>query len=267
MEYGAHLPLIELDAGAFSLGRLRTYADTAAGLGYSFLCANDHLLFARPWLDGPTALAAVVDQAEGMTLATTVCLPVIRGPVQTAKTLAALDVLSGGRLVVGVAAGLLRARLRGGRDPVRGALAAVRRGDAGAARAPARRSPARGRDVLLDTGGRARAQAGAATRATDLGRELGLAPGASARRPHRRRLARVGIQHDARRVPRRALVPRDAAPLRGEAGRRVPERPRDRLALRHRGSRRRRSAARRRPFADAEPPRRGAPLAATAPSN
>ena len=105
MEYGAHLPLIELDAGAFSLGRLRTYADTAAGLGYSFLCANDHLLFARPWLDGPTALAAVVDQAEGMTLATTVCLPVIRGPVQTAKTLAALDVLSGGRLVVGVAAG------------------------------------------------------------------------------------------------------------------------------------------------------------------
>ena len=40
-----------------------------------------------------------------MTLATTVCLPVIRGPVQTAKTLAALDVLSDGRLVVGVAAG------------------------------------------------------------------------------------------------------------------------------------------------------------------
>ena len=40
-----------------------------------------------------------------MTIATTVCLPVIRGPVQTAKTLAALDVLSGGRLVVGIGAG------------------------------------------------------------------------------------------------------------------------------------------------------------------
>jgi len=105
MEYGAHLPLIELDANTSSLTGLRAYADTAARLGYSFLSANDHLLYARPWLDGPTALAAVVDRAQGMTLATTVCLPVIRGPVQTAKTLAALDVLSGGRLVVGVAAG------------------------------------------------------------------------------------------------------------------------------------------------------------------
>jgi len=105
MEYGAHLPLIELDGGTPSLAGLRAYADTAARLGYSLLSANDHLLFSRPWLDGPTALAAVVDRAQGLTLATTVCLPVIRGPVQTAKTLAALDVLSGGRLVVGVAAG------------------------------------------------------------------------------------------------------------------------------------------------------------------
>ena len=40
-----------------------------------------------------------------MTIATTVCLPVIRGPVQAAKTLGALDVLSGGRLVIGISAG------------------------------------------------------------------------------------------------------------------------------------------------------------------
>jgi len=105
MEYGAHLPLVDLDAGAASLARLQAYTNTAARLGYSYLTANDHLLFARPWLDGPTALAAVVDRTEGMTIATTVCLPVIRGPVQAAKTLAALDVLSGGRLVVGVSAG------------------------------------------------------------------------------------------------------------------------------------------------------------------
>ena len=105
MEFGAHLPLIELDGGASSLAGLRDYAQAAAGLGYTFLCANDHLLYARPWLDGPTALAAVLEHAEGMTLATTVCLPVIRGPVQTAKTLAALDILSGGRLVVGVGPG------------------------------------------------------------------------------------------------------------------------------------------------------------------
>jgi alkanesulfonate monooxygenase SsuD/methylene tetrahydromethanopterin reductase-like flavin-dependent oxidoreductase (luciferase family) len=105
MEYGAHLPLIELDRGSSSLGLLREYAAAAARLGFGSLSANDHLLFRRPWLDGPTALAAVVDLTEQMTIATTVCLPVVRGPVQTAKTLAALDVLSGGRLVVGISAG------------------------------------------------------------------------------------------------------------------------------------------------------------------
>jgi alkanesulfonate monooxygenase SsuD/methylene tetrahydromethanopterin reductase-like flavin-dependent oxidoreductase (luciferase family) len=33
------------------------------------------------------------------------CLPIVRGPIQTAKTLAAIDILSGGRLVVGVGPG------------------------------------------------------------------------------------------------------------------------------------------------------------------
>ena len=37
-----------------------------------------------------------------MTLATTVAVPVLRGPAATAKILAAIDVLSGGRLVVGL---------------------------------------------------------------------------------------------------------------------------------------------------------------------
>ena len=40
-----------------------------------------------------------------MTLATTVLLPVIRGPVQSAKLLAAIDGLSGGRLVAGLGPG------------------------------------------------------------------------------------------------------------------------------------------------------------------
>ncbi|MGZ6562782.1 MAG: LLM class flavin-dependent oxidoreductase [Solirubrobacteraceae bacterium] len=105
MEYGAHLPLIAFDGAIRRLADLRAYTQQAAALGYRFLCANDHLLFARPWLDGPTAVAAVVEASAGMTLATTVALPVIRGPVQTAKMLAALDVLSGGRLVAGVGSG------------------------------------------------------------------------------------------------------------------------------------------------------------------
>lgn len=105
MEYGAHLPLIQFSAGRPTLADLRAYARRAAALEYRFLCANDHLLFSRPWLDGPTALAATIDASAEMTIATTVSLPVIRGPTQTAKTLAALDILSGGRLVAGVGPG------------------------------------------------------------------------------------------------------------------------------------------------------------------
>ena len=105
MEYGAHLPLIALDRATIRLADLCAYARRAAALGYRFLCANDHLLFARPWLDGPTAIAAVSDASAEMTLATTVALPVIRGPVQTAKMLAALDILSDGRLIAGVGPG------------------------------------------------------------------------------------------------------------------------------------------------------------------
>jgi alkanesulfonate monooxygenase SsuD/methylene tetrahydromethanopterin reductase-like flavin-dependent oxidoreductase (luciferase family) len=104
VEYGAHLPLIDLGTRA-SLPGLKAYARAASALGYRYLCANDHLLFARPWLDGPTALAAVIEESHDLTLATTISLPVVRGPVQLAKTLAAIDVLSEGRLVVGVGPG------------------------------------------------------------------------------------------------------------------------------------------------------------------
>jgi alkanesulfonate monooxygenase SsuD/methylene tetrahydromethanopterin reductase-like flavin-dependent oxidoreductase (luciferase family) len=104
VEYGAHLPLIDFGTPA-SLPALKAYARTAVALGCRHICANDHLLFGRPWLDGPTALAALIEESGDASLTTSVSLPVIRGPVQLAKTLAALDVLSEGRLVVGVGPG------------------------------------------------------------------------------------------------------------------------------------------------------------------
>ena len=104
VEYGAHVPLVGV-GGPRSLPTLGAYARTAARLGYRYLCANDHLVFGRPWLDGPTALAALIEASQDMTLVTTAGLPVLRGPVQLAKTLAAIDILSGGRLVAGVGPG------------------------------------------------------------------------------------------------------------------------------------------------------------------
>ena len=104
VEYGAHLPLIDLGAPR-SLPALGTYVRTAARLDYRYLCANDHLVFDRPWLDGPTVLAALIEASRDMTLVTTAGLAVLRGPVQLAKTLTAIDILSGGRLVAGVGPG------------------------------------------------------------------------------------------------------------------------------------------------------------------
>jgi alkanesulfonate monooxygenase SsuD/methylene tetrahydromethanopterin reductase-like flavin-dependent oxidoreductase (luciferase family) len=102
MDYGVHLPLIAFDGRPWSLQDLLEYVEDAETLGFQALSANDHLLFPRPWLDGPTALAAVLSATKRMTLTTTVALPVVRGPVPLAKTLTAIDLLSGGRLVVGV---------------------------------------------------------------------------------------------------------------------------------------------------------------------
>ena len=105
MEFGAHLPLMDFGGHPFTLDHLTEYVRTAAALGFDAVSANDHLVFSVPWLDGPTALAAVIEHSGTMTLATTVALPVVRGPVVLAKTLAAIDRLSGGRVMVAVGPG------------------------------------------------------------------------------------------------------------------------------------------------------------------
>jgi alkanesulfonate monooxygenase SsuD/methylene tetrahydromethanopterin reductase-like flavin-dependent oxidoreductase (luciferase family) len=96
---------MDFGGNPYTLQHLAAYTDTAARLGFSALSVNDHMVFSVPWLDGPTALAAMIERSGAMTLATTVSLPIIRGPVPLAKTLAAIDRLSQGRLVVAVGPG------------------------------------------------------------------------------------------------------------------------------------------------------------------
>ena len=105
MDFGAHLPLIDFGGTDHSLGGLKSFARAAESLGYQYLTANDHLVFGRPWLDGPTGLTAVLEESGDMKLATTVVVPELRGPVATAKILGAIDILSGGRLTVAVGPG------------------------------------------------------------------------------------------------------------------------------------------------------------------
>jgi alkanesulfonate monooxygenase SsuD/methylene tetrahydromethanopterin reductase-like flavin-dependent oxidoreductase (luciferase family) len=105
VELGVHLPLMEFGDEGQSLGRILSTAEAARDLGFAAVSANDHFVFQTPWLDGPTALAAVVDRTGAMDLATTVALVTLRGPAALAKTLAGLEVLAGGRVVAGVGPG------------------------------------------------------------------------------------------------------------------------------------------------------------------
>src|SRR5215210_8586508 len=88
-----------------SLERVTDAVDAARACGLDAISANDHFVFSTPWLDGLTALAAAIERSGRMTLATTVSLPVLRGPVPLAKALAAIDVLSDGRLVAALGPG------------------------------------------------------------------------------------------------------------------------------------------------------------------
>lgn len=105
MQYGAHLPLISFAGEPWTLDRLARFARAARDLGYEALCMNDHLVFPKPWIDGPVALASTVEHSGDMRLITSVVNPVVRGPAATAKTLGAIDLLSGGRVVAGVGPG------------------------------------------------------------------------------------------------------------------------------------------------------------------
>jgi alkanesulfonate monooxygenase SsuD/methylene tetrahydromethanopterin reductase-like flavin-dependent oxidoreductase (luciferase family) len=105
VDLGVHLPLMEFGREGLSLARLQATVDAARDGGFAAVSANDHFVFSTPWLDGPTALAAVVERSGELALATTVSLVALRGPVPLAKSLVALDILSGGRLIAGLGPG------------------------------------------------------------------------------------------------------------------------------------------------------------------
>jgi probable F420-dependent oxidoreductase len=88
---------------------LYAYAERAEALGFESLWAWDHVLLgvepAFPILDSITMLGAVAARTRRIKLGTGVLVLPLRNPVVAAKALGSLDVISGGRLVLGVAAG------------------------------------------------------------------------------------------------------------------------------------------------------------------
>ncbi len=88
---------------------LVAYAERAEALGFESLWAWDHILLgvdpAFPILDSITTLAALAMRTTRIKLGTGVLVLPLRNPVVAAKALASLDVLSSGRLILGVATG------------------------------------------------------------------------------------------------------------------------------------------------------------------
>ncbi|MDX1622055.1 MAG: LLM class flavin-dependent oxidoreductase [Nitriliruptorales bacterium] len=105
MDVGAHLPLMSFPGFPVDPTSLGGYTRRARELGFGAIAANDHLVFATPWFDGPTALASVAHEAAELDLMTTVLLPVVRGPIAAAKFLSSLALLTPGRVIAGIGPG------------------------------------------------------------------------------------------------------------------------------------------------------------------
>jgi alkanesulfonate monooxygenase SsuD/methylene tetrahydromethanopterin reductase-like flavin-dependent oxidoreductase (luciferase family) len=83
-------------------------AQYAEALGYDSLSVNDHIVFHTSWLDALSTLSAVAVITTRILIGTSILNIVVRNPVVCAKALAAIDILSSGRLFAGVGPGSYR---------------------------------------------------------------------------------------------------------------------------------------------------------------
>lgn len=83
----------------------RRQAQRIEALGFDSLWVGDHIAFHVPITDSLTLLAFAAGVTERVSLGTAVYLLPLRHPTLIAKSTASLDLLSGGRLVLGVGVG------------------------------------------------------------------------------------------------------------------------------------------------------------------
>jgi len=118
MDYGVVLPHFGAFAREDVTHRVVAAAEAAEALGYSTVWVIDHVVFPAklegyafnpldPMLEPMTVMAALAMKTTRVKLGTAVLVLPYRHPLYTAKVLSTIDVLSGGRVVVGVGAGWL----------------------------------------------------------------------------------------------------------------------------------------------------------------
>lgn len=103
VSYGFLLPTRELvmSLPTPDVGRIIELAERAEALGFDSVWVGDSIL-ARPRLEAFTTLAAVAARARSVKIGTAVLLPALRHPVVMANEAANLDLLSEGRLILGL---------------------------------------------------------------------------------------------------------------------------------------------------------------------
>ena len=110
MEYGLRLPSFALGPKTASLAEMGAYLRRAEDLGFSSAMLIDHLLVAPPayrvtWLEPVSLLSALAGVTRTIRLGTLVLVLPFRDPVAFAKAWGTLDLLSGGRSILGVGVG------------------------------------------------------------------------------------------------------------------------------------------------------------------
>jgi len=110
MQFGLRLPSFALGPGTASLQEMGAYLRRAEDLGFESAMLIDHLLVAPPayrvaWLEPVSLLSALAGVTRTIRLGTLVLVLPFRDPVAFAKEWATLDVLSGGRSILGVGVG------------------------------------------------------------------------------------------------------------------------------------------------------------------
>jgi probable F420-dependent oxidoreductase len=125
MDFGVHLPHL---GRAVDGPQLRHFAEKIEDLGFHSGWVSDHIAWPAeieskypyspdgsfpappnvPWLDPLGTLIYAAACTRRIKLGTTVLILGYRPPVQTAKLIATLDVLSGGRTILGVGVGWMR---------------------------------------------------------------------------------------------------------------------------------------------------------------
>jgi probable F420-dependent oxidoreductase len=110
MKVGLRLPSFALGERTASLAEMGAYLRRAEDLGFETAMLIDHLLIAPPayrtaWLEPVSLLSALAGVTRTIGLGTMVLVLPFRDPVAFAKEWATLDVLSGGRSILGVGVG------------------------------------------------------------------------------------------------------------------------------------------------------------------